>query len=39
MLAIVLTTFVAYSEATAFSKTKCNTFCCKVPPWQKSTNI
>ena len=23
----------------AFSKTKCNTFCCKVPPWQKSTNI
>jgi hypothetical protein len=23
----------------AFSKTKCNTFCCKVPPWRKSTNI
>ena len=23
----------------AFSKTKCNTFSCKVPPWRKSTNI
>jgi hypothetical protein len=23
----------------AFSKTKCNTSCCKVPPWPKITNI
>src|SRR5471032_2199302 len=26
-------------EFRAFSKTKCNTFYCKVPPWRKSTNI